>query len=232
VNHHLSKLIFAFFTFLSASAFAQAPASQPLGPRIYGDITITSDYNEKGLTQTDHNPAVIAGFGYWFGQAGRIGVQAGNVKYQDFDSTVRGDLFAEYKFFFSQNADLKVKTSYSYYSPSAGRNNLLTGLDLNLFTYHFLYEHDDNFEGTKTRRDWLAFHKDFALGTSFQFNLTVGYSMVQSSTLQNFYDTRDGVSYLSGNFYAGLFNCYNSKSSQFPHGEGDMAFIVEAGVRF
>lgn len=226
----MAKIIFAVFTLLSFSAFAQT-TGQSAGPRVYGDIDIASDYNEKGLTQTDHNPAVIAGFGYWFGQSGRIGVQASNVKYKNFDSTVRGDGFAEYKFFFSQAADLKIKTAYSYYSPTAGRNNLLTGLDLNLFTYHFLYEHDDNFEGTKTRRDWVAFHKDWNFSTNFQFNLTVGYSMLQDSTLKNYFDTRVGVSYVSGNFVAGVYNCYNSKASQF-NGQGDMAFILQAGVRF
>jgi uncharacterized protein (TIGR02001 family) len=229
VNSFFATSILALFLFLPALARAQT--SGPTGPRVYGDILLASDYNDKGLTQTDHNPAIIAGFGYWFGQQGRIGVQASNAKYKNFDSNLRSDLFAEYKFFFSQNTDLKIKTSYSYYSPSDGRNNLLTGLDQNIFSYHFLYEHDDNFEGTKSRRDWVAFHKDWSLATTFQFNFTVGYSMLQDSALKNYIDTRVGVSYVGNNFVAGIFNCYNSQASQFD-GQGDMAFVLQAGVKF
>jgi uncharacterized protein (TIGR02001 family) len=206
--------------------------AQEGGSRVYGDIALTSNYVEKGLTQTDKNPAVLAGFGYWFGNQGRIGVQASNVKYQNFDSTVRADVFGEYKFIFTANADLKLKTSYSQYSPAAGRNNLLTGLDQNFFSYHFLLEHDDNFEGTKSRRDWLAFHKDWNLAAPYMVSVTVGYSMLQQAGLKNYFDTRVGISYVGSKFFAGLFHCYNSQASQFPNGQGDMAFLIELGVHF
>jgi uncharacterized protein (TIGR02001 family) len=215
---------------IAPTVFAQQSAGS--GPRLYGDIKLTTDYVEKGLTQTDKNPSVIAGFGYWFGPQGRIGVQASNVEYEAFDSTMRADVFGEYKFLFTPNADLKLKTSYSQYSPAAGRNNLLTGLDQNLSTYHFLFEHDDNFEGTKTRRDWVAFHKDWNLDTSYLFSVTVGYSMLQKTGLKNYIDTRIGASYASTNFFAGIYHCYNSKASQFTDGQGDMAFLIEGGVKF
>lgn len=238
MNHikSLTSMMILLFSVLgfSQTSFAQATgaAGGAGGPRVYGDIKLTSDYVEKGLTQTDKNPAVIAGFGYWFGSQGRIGVQASNVKYQTFDSTMRADVFGEYKFMFTQNADLKLKTVYSQYSPAAGRNNLMTGLDQNLFTYHFLFEHDDNFEGSKTRRDWFAFHKDWDLGPGYFLSVTIGYSMLQETGLKNYFDTRIGAGLTSGNFFAGVYHCYNSQSSQFQNGQGDMAFLVEAGVKF
>jgi len=225
-----STLLFITLVLIGPTVLAQQGGGS--SPRLYGDIKLTSNYIEKGLTQTDKNPAVIAGFGYWFGPQGRIGVQASNVKYQAYDSTMRADVFGEYKFIFTPNADLKLKTNYSQYSPAAGRNNLLTGLDQNLFTYHFLFEHDDNFEGTKSRRDWVAFHKDWNLATSYLFSVTVGYSMLQQSSLNNYIDTRVGLSFISNNFFAGIFHCYNSQSSQFAYGQGDMAFLIEAGVKF
>lgn len=201
------------------------------GPRMYGDISIVSDYVEKGLTQSDHQPALHAGMGYWFGPQGRIGFWASNVKYDSDDATVRMQGFAEYKFVFTPNSDLKIRNDFIRYFGSGQRDNILLSLDQNFFGYHVLFERDDNFEGTKTDRNWFGFQKDWPMWGVYQLNVIAGYSMVEVDGLNNFFDTRVGLSYNTSNINLGIFHTYNSQESQFGD-QGKMAFLLSFIAKF
>lgn len=221
--------VFALLHFFSSIAHAQTAAAQEIS-KMYGEITLMSNYVEKGLTQSDKNPSLGAELGYGFGGQGRMGVVAYSVKYPLEDVSVSMRIYGEYKFIFTPTAALKVRNDLVRYFAGDSRNNILIKLDQSFGEYHILYEYEDNFEGTNTNRNWFGFRKDWPFATIYQFNVTAGYSMVELP-LNNFFDTKIGVSYTTPTFSAGIFNTYTSQAAQFG-GQGDMFFLLEVVAKF
>lgn len=197
--------------------------------KMYGEVGLTNNYVDKGITQSNKNLSFAAGLGYWFGGQGRIGVDATSVKYVSNDATMEIRFLGEYKFIFTPNSNLKIRNDFYRYSPSSQRDKILVGLDQELFTYHVLYSYEDNFEGTKSARSWFAFNHDFPFMTSYLLNATLGYSMVSGYT--SYFDTRLGISYATSNINIGIFNTYVSAASEFD-GEADMAFFLAFTAKF
>jgi len=197
--------------------------------KMYGVASLQSNYVEKGITQSNKTISVGAEAGYWFGGQGRIGVHANSVSYLGESATVELAGFGEYKFIFTPNADLRIRNDLVRYFAEGIRNKVVVLIDQNFFTYHVLLSREDNFEGTKRPRNWFAFHKDWIFSPSVQLNTTVGYSMVED--FDNYFDTRAGITYLTGNITASFVNTYVSAASQFA-GRADTAFFVVLAAKF
>lgn len=221
-----ASLMFALMECPFQRAHAQ---TNPSISRMYGNVLVTNNYVDRGLTQSNKNPSIGAGFGYGFGGLGRIGFESASVSYPDESTNVEMRLFAEYKFVFTPNADLRVRDDVVRYFTEDQRNKMLVTLDQNFFGYHFLFSREDNFEGTKTSRDWFGFHKDWFWGPSYQVNMTLGYSMLRD--FDAYFDGLLGVSYLMSNVTLSLAGTYVSSSSQF-NGQADPFVIVGLQARF
>lgn len=221
--------IFVVIHFLVSPAHAQG-ASQEIS-RMYGEITLMSNYVEKGLTQSDKNPSLGAELGYGFGAQGKIGFVAYSVKYPAEDTSVSMQAYGEYKFIFTPATDLKIRNDLVRYFSEDTRNNILIKLDQNFFGYHVLFEYEDNFEGTKSNRNWFGFHKEWPFYSIYQIDFTGGYSMLDLPGYNNYFDTKTGISYVKPNFSVGIFHTFTSQASQF-HGQGDMFFLLELVANF
>jgi uncharacterized protein (TIGR02001 family) len=211
-----------------AFGFSQTARAQTMS-KMYGEVGLSSNYVDKGLTQSNKSISVEAGAGYWFGGQGRIGTYANSVNYTGESANVQLAAFGEYKFIFTPNADLRIRNDLVRYFAEGIRNKVAVLLDQNFFTYHVLLFREDNFEGTKTPRNWFAFNKDWTYSPSVQINATVGYSMVQN--YNNYFDTRVGATYLTGNLAVSVFNTYVSAASQFG-GRADMAYFLVVAAKF
>jgi len=219
-----AQLILALLTFCTSLSFAQSS-------RTYGDISVMSNKVEKGITQSNKNPSVEAGFGYLFGTQGKIGFDAGSVSFPDENANVALAIFGEYKFIFSPTSDLKVRNDLIRYYSEGLRNNTIISLDQNFSGYHILLSRDDNFEGTKTHRSWYAFHKDWPWTATYLINTTIGYSTLELDDYANYFDTLVGITYQTGNLAIALNNTWTSKASQF-NGEADLFFALVVTAKF
>lgn len=197
--------------------------------KMYGEVGVTSNYIDRGLTQSNTAPSVKAGLGYWFGTQGRIGFDAHSVNYVNERTSVELRAFGEFKFSFSPTSDLRIINNLVRYFPEDDRNRVMIGLDQNFSGYHFLVSGEDNFEGTNKLRNWFAIHKDWPYGSSYQINTTLGYSMVEG--FEAYFDSRLGFSYLTSNVTTSLFHTWTSKPDQF-EGRGDMAFLLSILAKF
>lgn len=229
---NVNRSLFMTFGVLLSTSFSIVSHAQTRGPtasKMYGEVSLQSNYVDRGLSQSNKTISVGAEAGYWFGGQGRIGMHANSVSYVNETATVELAGFGEYKFIFTQNADLRIRNDLIRYFSQDTRNKILVLLDQNFFDYHVLVSREDNFEGTKKPRNWFAFHKDWIYSPSIQFNTTVGYSMVED--FDNYFDTRVGLTYLTGNITASLVNTYVSNSSQFGD-EAETAFFVILAAKF
>lgn len=210
-------------------AQAQSQSQSQNISKMYGEAGVTTNYVDRGLTQSEKAPSVRAGLGYWFGTQGRIGFEAHSVNYADENSQVELRAIGEFKFSFSATSDLRIRNDLIRYFADERRNRVQITLDQNFSGYHILASREDNFEGTDRLRDWFALHRDWPLGSSYQFNTTIGYSVPVG--YEAYFDTRLGVSYLTDNLTISLFNTWVSKPDQFSE-RGDTTFLLTILARF
>jgi uncharacterized protein (TIGR02001 family) len=222
------KSVGLFIAALIVSSLSLAQQTPSIS-KLYGEVSLMSNYVDKGLTQSDAGISVGAGAGYAFGTQGRIGLHAASVNYPGEDANVEVAGFGEFKFVFTPNSDLRLRNDWIRFTPENQRDRVAVLLDQNIFTYHVLLFREDNFEGTKKPRNWFAFNKDWNYSTSIQLNATVGYSMVDG--YDNYFDTRVGASYLTGPVTISLVNTYVSEPDQFGN-RADMAFFLVVAAKF
>lgn len=220
----MMKFAILFSSLTVLFSLAQAQTS-----KLVGDIAVMSNSVDKGITQSNKNPAINAGFGYLFANQGKIALDAGSVKFPTDGANVRLGLYGEYKFIFSPSADLKIRNDWIRYFSDGARNKTVISLDQNFSNWHVIALREDNFEGTKSARNWFALNKDWPMG-SLQLNTTVGYSQVPSP-YDNYFDTRVGLTYPTTNLAVSFFNTWVSKASQFA-GLADTAFFLVIKVNF
>ncbi len=215
------KFYLGFILFFSPMAMAQNKDSGV--SELLGDLKIMTNYQERGITQSGRNAAIYLDLGYEIG-AGRVGGAAANSQY-DYE-LVSGEarVYGEYKFVFTPNTDLRIRNDLVRYFEESRRSKIVVLLDQNLFSYHVLFQREDNFEGTKKMRNWYGFGKDWILSQSFKINTTVGYSMVEN--YDNFFDTYVGFTMVGSKLNVTIANTYISKSAQFGGAADPSTFLI------
>lgn len=230
INSKTKFVLCASLVLVALQCTVKKAVAQQSPSRLYGNVGLTTNYVDRGLTQSKKGPSINAGFGYWFGSTGRIGFEGASVGYTDENASVEMRLLTDYKFNFTPATDLKIRLDWVRYFSDSNRNKLIATLDQNIWGYHILASREDNFEGTKNPRNWFALHKDWAFTPSIQFNTTVGYSMPEG--YNSYFDTRLAATYLMGSsFNVALVNTYVSSASQFG-GRADTAFFLVLEARF
>jgi hypothetical protein len=223
--------LLCIFTFLFSNfAIAQGQATNTSNmSRMYGEIALTNNYVDRGLTQSDKAASVYAGAGYWFGNNGRIAFGANSVNYAAEDANVEIRLLGEFKFNFSALTSLKIRNDFVRYFPADKRNRIEMSLDLDVGGNHLIVLRDDNFDGTGRVRTWYAFHRNWVMGTSTSVDTTAGYSTIP--TYSSFFDTRLGLNYVSSNMTYTVAKTYVSAASQF-NGRAEMMFFAIIAAKF
>ena len=81
---------------LAAAATAPALAQETT---ITGNVSLTTDYAFRGISQTDESPAIQGGFDAAFGSSGAYaGAWASNINFGSGGSNMELDLYGGYKF--------------------------------------------------------------------------------------------------------------------------------------
>lgn len=227
--NRFKNAILLIFTLLCGSIGYSQTEYRANTSKMYGEIGVTTNYVEKGITQSNKGPSLNAGLGYLFGPQARIGFQAASVTYPNESASVQMSLLGEYKFIFGAGQDLKVRNNFYRYFSESLRNKVQVNLDYTYVAHHILYMYEDNFEGTRGVRNWYGYSRDIAYSPTYKIPFTVGYSMASGYT--SYFDTKVGFAYFSPNITAGVYNTFVSSSSQFG-GQADIAFLAEVVAKF
>lgn len=186
-------VIFAFTLILNFAAQAQDSGSVP-ARQFYASAQLTSNLVETGITQTKGSPAFVTAFGYKFG-SGKIGVSGNNVKYEGSDAQLNLRLGADYKFQLSQGFDMNIENRLSRYFTDDNRNSFDFGLGFNFSTWSISFKFTNNYEGTKTERNYIALNNNWNLGGFWSLDTRFGYSLYKYLEVKNFYDFLFQVNY-------------------------------------
>jgi len=93
------------------------------GKAISGNVTLASDYILRGISQTDHNPAIQGGFEYNHPTGIYLGVWGSNVHFVDLPESMELDLYGGYAYHFNDKASVSLGALYYTYWSDSDRNN-------------------------------------------------------------------------------------------------------------
>lgn len=239
-SNHFCKKLFLWLSFwlFSLPLFAQqpAPASENAGApsfKLTGGAELMTNYINRGLTETDKDPALQANFWFNFGPQFRMGLWGSNVGYTGSDTRFLLKLNADIKINFSQATKMYIVVNNNNYFKPEGRNGWTYGLHLIMSNkYKVIVENETNWEKTGSQLTYFAFGYEYDITEKWKWPSQIGYSQIKVDNYSNYFDFRTGIHYKSSvNIRYKLDLTGTTNSSQFGS-RGDYAYILAAQTEF
>lgn len=167
----------------SAPATDEAPAAEESGSNLTWNLSVTSDYVFRGVTQTDFDPALQGGLDYAFGDSGfYVGLWGSNVDFVDPDGPdIEIDTYVGWSHDLSDdwNLDLML-TRYNYF----GARDAYGDIDYNEFvgkvTYHdmltFTVAYANDYANLDYSSTYFNLGGNWDIGHDFTLNAGVGHT--------------------------------------------------------
>lgn len=238
-----ASAVLIILNFTCRRARAQTPPATPAGApagnaagndiapqKVIGEVSILSDYLDKGITQTDHKFAVQGLLGYqWINF--KTGIWGTNVALASASENTNVRIFLSYKFVWTQNSDLTMRYDYSKYFSSGVHDGNIYTFDFNFMSYHVLVESSDNYEDTGSTGTYFGFYKDWPLPNSLSWDLAGGFSTLKAAGYNGFLYAKAGIAYKYKEIAYSLNASFNSAPSQFS-GRADLAIWLGIQAKF
>jgi uncharacterized protein (TIGR02001 family) len=184
----------AYLLVCATAAHAEIPGE------ISANVTLTTDYVFRGVTQTDGDPAVQGGFDYAHPTGFYAGIWGSNVKFPgDPDFHLEVDVWAGFAGQFGELGwDLGI---LRYMYPGTGReidfNEFYVGTRLGMLTAYV--HHSNDYANTGGRSTHYRFGAEFELPQDFELGVRVGFTdfsraAVGPDTSTTYFDWHIGVS--------------------------------------
>lgn len=230
MRQFFSVLLTFFFLQTAMAADPSSGGTNTPTFRLTGDAELTSHFVHHGLSYTDKDPGLNAGFYFNFGPQFKFGFSGANVKFDDTHIwlTIKGIV----KIDFSQNVVMNLYYANHRFYKNDARNGNTLGTNMSINGYIFTFDMDSNWEGTAQGSQYVAFSKEFQIPWQLFLIPSIGYTMQKTSTYSNYFDAKLGLMYKTqhaGNWE--LAGTYNSNASQFD-GRGDTFFFLSAQFEF
>lgn len=166
-------------TLIPALLLVSAAASA----EVTSTVTLTSDYDFRGLTQTDEDPALQASIDYAAEGGWYVGAWASNVDFPGYDGSLEVDFYTG--FAGETDAGLGWDVGLVYYAYPSSDNTATESklesfpeiygkLSHGIFSGALWYSND--FGGSDENAMYLEGNADIPLPQNFSVNLHVGYS--------------------------------------------------------
>lgn len=208
----------------AAAAQDEAPAAEEASSNFSWNLSLTSDYVFRGITQTDFDPALQGGLDYAFGDTGfYVGTWASNVDFVDSDGPdIELDAYIGWSHDLSEDWNLDVHAvRYTY----LGENSAYGNIDYNEYFAKISYKGQLDFTvayaNDYANSDFSSLYYQVAgswdVGNDFALNAGFGHSDF-SDGVGSYNDWNLGVSRQFGPVNIGL-NYYDT-SGDFVDGIG------------
>lgn len=199
----------------AAPAFAQTPAPEaPASPHTFtGNVALTSDYVFRGISQTQHGPAIQGGFDYSHASGFYLGTWASNVSWVrdtnvKTNSSMELDVYGGYKWGFAPDftLDLGVLT-YIYPgdmvagAKDSNSTEIYAGLSWKFITLKYNHTVSKNLfawynfaENKNTRGSgYVDLSAAYDLGEGWGINGHVGHQTIKNFSAASYTDWKLGV---------------------------------------
>lgn len=195
-----------------------APAEEAPASNLTWNLSVTSDYVFRGISQSNRKPALQGGLDYAFGDSGfYVGTWGSNIDFQDSDGPdIEIDTYAGWNHDLSDdwNLDLMV-TRYNYF----GARDVYGNVDYNEFigkvAYHDMYTFTVGYANDYANSGYSSLYYNLSgnwdVGNDFTLNAGVGHTDF-SDGVEGYNDWNIGLSRQFGPVEAAL-NYYDTNVS-------------------
>lgn len=177
--------------------------------------TLTSDYDYRGVTQSDENPALQASFDYSHEASGwYIGAWASNVKFPGYDGRLEVDLTTGFAGTTEGGLDWDAGLVWYTYPTSEASETKSKILDypeiyasLGYGPFHGKIWYSNDFGGTDETGLYVDLNGTFPLPNNFSILTHVGHSSGDAIDVlynDSYFDYSAGIGYSAGNFELAL----------------------------
>jgi hypothetical protein len=198
---------------------------------MYGEFTLTTNYVNEGISETNSSFGMQPEAGYAFPRA-KIGLWGSNVQFPTNTESLNLRPFGWYDIVFGSNIDLKAKFVMSMYFRSNDRNANIFSLDFNYLTHHIIIENTSNWFGTGQGSYWIAYSREFKAFWDVDFKFEGGMQYMSSPLYSPYLAAKGGLGYKYIDLYYELMLTYNINSSEFPDGIADPSVLFQLTAKF
>ncbi len=167
----------------STGEASAAPAAEVATSPLTWNLSLTSDYVFRGITQTNFGPAVQGGLDYSFGDSGfAVGTWASNVDFNDSDGpNIELDTYVGWSKAVGEGFNLSLSlVRYNYFGSSNGYGDV----DYNEFiakgtlneAITFTYAYANNYANAGFSSSYVNIGGTWAVGNDFSVNAGVGHT--------------------------------------------------------
>lgn len=231
-----NRLATYFFITLIAILFLNIPSKAQTKEAkgdysIEGTTNILSHFVHHGLSQTQRDPSLQTSIYIPLGPQFRIGLWGSNVSYEGANNHIWLKVLFDLKIEFNKDVDFIIGYDVNQFYKDKIRNGNTTRLGLNIFSYRIVYETESNWEGTETSSRHVGFGKAFKIYNNFEWDNELGYTMVEVTTLQSYFDLRSKISATYNKLDFHIAATATSNPGQF-NGNGDIFGIIGMGFKY
>lgn len=211
----MKKMLIALATVASAvPSFASAQAAAPAASPLTGNLTVTSDYRFRGISQSYKQPAVQGGIDWAHASGLYLGNWNSSVSGNQYPNgaSLEMDFYGGYKFPVGKDVTLDVGALYYYYpgafyngfgsKPKYNNLELYVGAVMGPFNAKLFYAISDFFgldETTGGKSSNGSYYVDVNYSTEILPSLTLGahlgYQSVKNYSNLSYTDYKIGVTY-------------------------------------
>jgi uncharacterized protein (TIGR02001 family) len=193
----------------SAILLAFAAASEPASAAVTGTATLTSDYVFRGVSQTNGDPAIQAGFEAASDSGWYLGTWGSNISWlsdlsavgAEISSSVEVDVYGGYRGKFSDAVSFDVGATYYAYPgdfPSgfndADTAEIYFGIGVGILTAKYAYALTDLFGyADSDGSGYLDVSANWGFADSWTLNLHAGNQWIESNDSYEYSDWKVGV---------------------------------------
>lgn len=192
----------------AASSMLLMPGEQAHAEgEFHGNVTVTTDYLFRGVTQTGGDPAIQGELGWAHESGFYLGTWASTIDFGDDGGDLEWDFYAGYDYEFNPGSTLHLTANYYTYHglEFSGANylELIVGLsqEFDGATVGVNFEHAPKYFGESTRQNYFKLHSSVPLAENWVLDAHIGRVNFSDNALAAQPDTTDwqiGVSYMHG----------------------------------
>lgn len=215
----------------SSSAFAQEERREIPSFKMTGELSLLTNYVERGLTQTNKDPALQGAVSFNFGPQFRMGLWGSNVNFQSSEHFLL-KINAELMIPISLTTEVDLGYSNNKYFKTDTRDGGTVHLNIKFSQFRVRYETESNWEGTGSSSSHYIFGMLSDINPSWKWDNEAGYNMLTADNYTNYFHVRTSALYKGGNSINYQISASATSAAEQFHGEGDIAIYAGASRQF
>lgn len=199
VSQRLAVFVFVGLTnlFLPQLAHAESPAEEEKSFNVSGNVGLYSDYLFRGITQTNHDPAIQGGVDLTHTSGFYAGFFGSNVSFPGYAANLELDVYGGYRLAFAKDVSASLGVLRYSYPSTSDFNTLEVPFKFDWNSLELGYAFSPNWYSSNGTEGYASAQYGLDLPLAIRLSGGVGFSLFSAKTetagFRNYFDFKLGV---------------------------------------